>query len=109
MQLLKVARPTYTCLAAKRLCHVESDFSPRLSRNIEGHSFPTRRSSDLCKQSHDKRYDHENSLSFRPTGRIIVHETTNVKDCSSQVWNRYSELVDTYYLASRHGPTWSGP
>src|SRR2546427_12919543 len=54
-----------------------------------------------CKQSHDERYYHENSLSLRLTGCIIIHETTNVKDCSSQVWDRYGCLVDPNHLASR--------
>src|SRR5207244_13265156 len=49
-----------------------------------------------CKESHDKRYDHENSLGLGLAGVVIIHEVANIADCRSQGWNRDCELVDAY-------------
>src|SRR2546427_8254689 len=64
--------------------------------NIGGGRLFPQLSNLKCKQSHDERYDHENSLGLGPAGCVIIHEVANIVDCRSQVWNRDCELVDAY-------------
>lgn len=55
-----------------------------------------------CEESYDECYDYENPLGLGLASCVIVHEAPDIKDCGSQVWNRYSCLVDPDDLTSRY-------